>query len=74
MALLDLSWIPLVMMSLAISAGGFAGYAWRSWTDSNERLFSKASFTAMAASFIYVIFMTEQYLVERYVGALMKLF
>ena len=74
MALLDLSWIPLIGMSLTISAGGFAGYASRSWTDPNEHLFTKVSCTVMAASVVYVIVMTEQYLVVRYVAAFMTFF
>ena len=74
MTLLDLSWIPLVGMSLAISAGGFAGYALRSWTDPNEQMFTKVSCMAMAASVLYVILMSEQYLAVRYLAALVKLF
>jgi hypothetical protein len=61
----ELSWIPILTLSLAISLGGLGAYIERTWRSEKEPTSYKIAFTALAGTIILLIVWIIWYLNKR---------
>lgn len=67
--LLDLGVVPLLALSLAISAAALLAKARYYWYDRERTLFTKISFSVFVLSLVFAIGWFDWYLMRRFVAA-----
>ena len=74
MTWLDLMWIPLVGVSLTVSAAALGAHAVKYWRDPSAGMISKVFVATTAVAWLFIILMGEWYLAQRFAAAVMSFF